>query len=336
MRISPTAATEFMARLKPFAGKEADGPPLLNPLGAVTECLKTAEYYGAPVIRAAISKQWRESYTEERFPSEMYQAYDQLLRGLPTVLPKAEVFLWSREMKELSHQAADSYPFSNADRWTPELLGVDPQKLTCLYWAQEVDWGFLAPEGMKLRIPDDSTIFSMIIIYAPSRLADPIRRSRDVEQTGKGTINAFNILCDHDTALNMIIPFLDNIQEDSQPSHGEGAERQLYGMLQFLKSPYIGFVKHAIPRPMRRAAERKQIEMPKAVRVIVLRRKASDGRDVSEQDDWTCRWIVRGHWRNQWYRSTQLHHPVWIAPYVKGPENKPLKMPTKDVFAVRR
>ena len=45
------------------------------------------------------------------------------------------------------------------------------------------------------------------------------------------------------------------------------------------------------------------------------------------------RWLVLGHFRNQWYRSEQTHKVIWIAPYVKGPDDAPLK-PT--VYKVSR
>jgi len=46
-------------------------------------------------------------------------------------------------------------------------------------------------------------------------------------------------------------------------------------------------------------------------------------------------WVVRGHWRNQWYSSLGIHKAKWIDPHVKGPLDKPLKN-IKKVFAVVR
>ena len=51
--------------------------------------------------------------------------------------------------------------------------------------------------------------------------------------------------------------------------------------------------------------------------------------------DWAFQWVVRGHWRHQYYRSLDTHRVIWIDPYVKGPEDKPLK-PSATVFAVIR
>jgi len=72
------------------------------------------------------------------------------------------------------------------------------------------------------------------------------------------------------------------------------------------------------------------------VKVIQLRRAEPrshvDGEHVSV--DWSCRWVVGGHWRNQPYKDARKL--LYILPYVKGPEDKPLKVPTHQVYAVNR
>lgn len=42
--------------------------------------------------------------------------------------------------------------------------------------------------------------------------------------------------------------------------------------------------------------------------------------------NYSHRWIVQGHWRNQPYKENgeTVHKVIWIAPYVKGPDDKPL------------
>lgn len=32
---------------------------------------------------------------------------------------------------------------------------------------------------------------------------------------------------------------------------------------------------------------------------------------------------TRGHWRNQWYSSVQLHRHIWVDPFIRGPEDAP-------------
>lgn len=51
--------------------------------------------------------------------------------------------------------------------------------------------------------------------------------------------------------------------------------------------------------------------------------------------EWACRWLVRGHWRNQYFPSTGTRAPIWIHPHVKGPEDKPFRaLPT--VYSVTK
>lgn len=73
------------------------------------------------------------------------------------------------------------------------------------------------------------------------------------------------------------------------------------------------------------------------VRVVRLRKAKNAGHTPNDDpQEWTCRWMVRGHWRQQWYPTLKRHQPKWITPYVKGPEDMPLKQPRATVFAVVR
>lgn len=83
------------------------------------------------------------------------------------------------------------------------------------------------------------------------------------------------------------------------------------------------------PRPERRRTER--AGMPaRDVRVVRLRRSVAAARDAEAGPgdaggrEWRHRWIVRGHWRQHWYPSIADRRPLWIAPYLKGPDDAPL------------
>lgn len=82
-----------------------------------------------------------------------------------------------------------------------------------------------------------------------------------------------------------------------------------------------------VPRPERRRYARAGLAEPGPVRVLRLRRtvrdRAHQGGDVSGRE-YRHRWVVRGHWRNQWYPSVGTHRPKWIAPYLAGPDDAPL------------
>lgn len=55
------------------------------------------------------------------------------------------------------------------------------------------------------------------------------------------------------------------------------------------------------------------------VNVVRLKQEVrSSGRESKEGSKTTKAWIVRGHWRNQYYSSTDEHKPKWMNPYWKG------------------
>ena len=49
----------------------------------------------------------------------------------------------------------------------------------------------------------------------------------------------------------------------------------------------------------------------------------------------TKRFVVRGHWRNQWYPSTETHRAIWILSHLKGPEHMKVENP-EVIFNVSR
>jgi hypothetical protein len=81
------------------------------------------------------------------------------------------------------------------------------------------------------------------------------------------------------------------------------------------------------------------LEVADAVKVIQLRRAESQHRPAGEESnsvDWSCRWIVNGHWRHQYHGSGKDRELIYVMPFVKGPEDKPLKVPTHTVYQVSR
>lgn len=92
-------------------------------------------------------------------------------------------------------------------------------------------------------------------------------------------------------------------------------------------------------RPTRRRLEREGWTHEPLIQVITLRRAHPEGEARESSGipvEWTCQWVVSGHWRQQFYPSTGEHRPVFVLPYIKGPEGLPLKAPAERVFVVAR
>ncbi len=91
------------------------------------------------------------------------------------------------------------------------------------------------------------------------------------------------------------------------------------------QKPLVDTSEVQLPRSTRRRLLRDGLE-PRAVRLVELRRPRATGNtdESATAREYHHRWIVRGHWRQQWYPTRQVHRPVWIAPHVKGPDDAPL------------
>lgn len=87
-------------------------------------------------------------------------------------------------------------------------------------------------------------------------------------------------------------------------------------------------------RSSRRRHQRAGLEPPE-IRTIALRRSERPATPAGESTrEFHHRWVVRGHWRKHWYPSIEAHRPIWIAPFIKGPEDAPLLGGDK-VYTVR-
>ena len=98
------------------------------------------------------------------------------------------------------------------------------------------------------------------------------------------------------------------------------------------------------PQPADRATRRRaqaateSIEPARDIHVVTLRRPVTkDETDSTREVDWQWRWWVRGHWRQQAVGpNRQDRAPVWIMPYVKGPDDRPIKPNVPTIYNVTR
>lgn len=86
------------------------------------------------------------------------------------------------------------------------------------------------------------------------------------------------------------------------------------------RSPQTEETADAVETPVqRRSRIKRHKRAPRDVRVLSLHH-AEHGRyelDAATGRKVRAHW-VRGHWRNQWYASTQEHHTIWIDGFVRG------------------
>jgi hypothetical protein len=80
------------------------------------------------------------------------------------------------------------------------------------------------------------------------------------------------------------------------------------------------------PRPERRRTQRAGLP-GRDVHTVRLRHATHPGGGAGDAGrEYSCRWVVRGHWRNQpWGPNRSLRRPTWVLPHVKGPDGAPLR-----------
>jgi hypothetical protein len=109
---------------------------------------------------------------------------------------------------------------------------------------------------------------------------------------------------------------------------------QFLGAIAFLNSPYVELGHETTHRTGAKAKwHGRRIGDPQSIAVVRLRSSIHEAVAVEQGQGprWKQRWLVRGHYRAQWYSSRNEHKIIWIAPYLKGPDDAPLKQPVYEV-----
>lgn len=105
--------------------------------------------------------------------------------------------------------------------------------------------------------------------------------------------------------------------------------RYLVATWNLMRQPLVRDDAQSADRQAAKRARREKREAPK-IRLIKLR-SATGGeiRNDAERKTYSHRWVVRGHWRMQWYPSIKDHRPLYVLPHVKGPADAPLLKSSK-------
>lgn len=114
--------------------------------------------------------------------------------------------------------------------------------------------------------------------------------------------------------------------------------RFVFALFHFMAHRLADTQRHIPDRSVRRRAEQNHQAVPAWLTVVTLRRvQPQDAKETrGNAPTRSCRWIVRGHWRNQWYPAERQHRARFIHAYVKGPADLPLKPLTFKLFKAVR
>jgi hypothetical protein len=299
-----------------------------------------------PIFRSYMEDFQHHAYEDDMFP-------DGMMLGLhESLLQMADPMYVSPEVTDMWEYAAESFKPEVLHAWDlpcPVSFAFMPRPVIfkdaegnriafrALSWipagSGDVEWREgVAPEGVWYTMwshIDDLDDFNRPDMEAPER-------------------ESWEALGTWSVLFSGYLPFgvLEDYQAMTNGNPDKEAEfdlrRRTWLMLQsfWRMSRQIVPTKAQLPRQLRR--DRKRHYRTEDVTVITLRRQRQphDDHDPSEVD-WKWQWVVRGHWRNQYYKSLgavgdpAAYRQIWIMPFMKGPEDAPIK-PVKRAFEFTR
>lgn len=249
-------------------------------------------------------------------------AADQWQRHLPDArrdladLTNAELWWVARPMVDLAVGAAESLP-----DWSPSAAMPADRGLLC--WAKPAGaFGWPVPgTGQVLRMPVDAMTWAVrdgsvgvTVAFRWDRLGDQLAALLPRQPLVQHPIGVWDL----DT------PVAPRVED------GHLAPLAVLGSAWLLMSSTRIVATRTITARTSSAGTAQRPDAPaSAVSLIELRRLSQADRASSESGasgrDYSKKWWVAGHWRQQACGPKRsLRKPIWISPYIKGPDGAPL------------
>lgn len=249
--------------------------------------------------------------------------YAQVVLEHVDAIRNAEMFFMATEFGELVQQAADSMPDHDVTRFDAPASSGIVFKSSAGVLRPRADWvptrgdddlGDLVSESAYMWVCTDQGIL------AGHLFSRALFNEVGGKPPGSGSWLPKLI------PMAEVLPYGRRSRMDADRKFCERSLIKLFAFWNLIRQTAVTVVEDQVPpRPERRRLLRSGFKTPPLVRVVHLRgSRSSRGDGSAGPKDWRHRWLVRGHWRQQWYPSLESHRPVWIAPHIKGPDDAPL------------
>lgn len=248
-------------------------------------------------------------------PSDEWTPEDRKVDGFLSmamgVMEAAPTYFVSRDLCELTQVAAETIP--------PEAL--------CIPGDIPTESGFVYFEHFNTpQVIDEDGRIAEVASSGPSAVfwwrQDAEVLCVQIDQTSTNTYGLFHI------------PFREQLLGHNEDIYG-WHQAQMFAFWRLIQQTLVATMQRPAKRQLRRKVQRRHPELGvitvQTLRQTLHRPTGEEGPTV----DYDHRWLVRGHWRNQWYPKAGVHSPLWIAPHVKGPEDKPLVIKRRGFNVIR-
>jgi hypothetical protein len=152
------------------------------------------------------------------------------------------------------------------------------------------------------------------------------------------------------TALGMVSHGYENGQEILRPEDRlSDATRFILALQLILRQELPTVARWNVPRSDVAGLRRLRLSLDPVLVIDLRRRKYLDHPDADDTHSGRkqrVRSVVRGHWHSFWVGPNHVQHPGgtedkvlirhWVLPYMRGPEDAPIKPRTDTVHVVRR
>lgn len=244
------------------------------------------------------------------------RALPRITRALLDVLPSAEIVLWRPDLMLCAESQADYY----ADF---RVVGADlPRK--------HEFWCFYGHEIASRGLNGTHKLFLQILLSGGT-IGRPFASLAAFYFPYEGS----TVLLDKPPLVRLVPPLT-----VGHPPPGIEAQ-MLLACLTFRAQPFIEDARADVHYSR---AERRQMERegrtPPSVRVLNLRRKERKAKEDADgqhptRSPLSVQFFVSPHLRKPNSRMKE-QRPIWVGPYIKGPKDKPLKPPTRNIIVVKR
>jgi hypothetical protein len=112
-------------------------------------------------------------------------------------------------------------------------------------------------------------------------------------------------------------------------------------MWRLMQQTLLDIRTETVDRPLRKAARKRNMKRDDVTVIALRKRKRTEGEGPETEIEWSHRWLVRGHWRQQWMGpkngspEERYQTPIWIHPHVKGPDDAPFLV-REHVYSLER
>ena len=287
------------------------------------------------------------------------QQGEAIVGNVQALLKGAHCYHVQAEMTDLIHAA--SLGLSDDTPWRRELL---PTEVGFAYFDKPLETQDVRGRIMKTHVlvwgPVMTDAGPATAVYAANDMNDPDQIVQDQMRVNGYTVEELR-QCGRFQVFHMMFmqgeqaigpPKVDVSEEKVQRMLAEGdiafsADNGLRLFVAYLRMLSQTLVKMR-PAELDRAAVKRarRRKLPGLVTTVTLRRVRYEGDgDQHGEVEWSHRWLVRGHWRRQHCGENHPHAEpdgeggwvaiIWINPYIKGPEDKPLHV-TNKVYDLAR